>query len=242
MEKQTFMNLTIRNTQLMAYALFNFSNIIGIVLTMFGLFKVLTPQDIPLWVSICNGVFWGVCNLLAYLLLSRISTNLPTRNVVKWIGVILFVVALLSIVFDVYRTSYELSSLELSSVNAIFFILKTVSLLYLFGAIVRNNSTCKRAKVAVNVLFVIAFVGVYFASQIIPLVISHEGLEILNIIQSLTYLVCTYFLFTSDVFDGQTNNEPIPVGAYRFWNRYFTWYIVTIMCSAFFLILFMPLS
>ena len=173
-------------------------------------------------------------------MLSRVAANLPTHNVMKHVGIFVFVVSLLSVAFDFYRMNSEVSTMEFTSYNAVFFILKTAPLLYLFGVIVRNNPACRKAKVAINMLYIIAFIVFFLASQVVPQSMYYAGREMLNIFQCLAYLVCTYALFTSDVFGGQTDYEPASKGAYRFWNKYFTWYIVAIFGSVLLLAISLP--
>lgn len=240
MEKKTFMNLSVRNTQLVGYALFNLSSFVAIILVLLELSGLLTNKDILQWVNVFNGIFFALCSFVAYLMLSQVAANLPTRNVMKQVGIFVFVVSLFSVAFDFYQMNNEINTMLFTISNAIFFILKTAPLLYLFGVIVRNNPACRKAKVAINVLYFIAFIVMFLASQVVPLFMSHVGLEMLNILQCLAYLVCTYVLFTSDVFGGQTDYEPASKGAYRFWNKYFTMYIVTIFGSALLLALIIP--
>jgi hypothetical protein len=232
MEKNTFMNLSVRNSQLVGYALLNLSSLMGVFFTLLGLVGVLTADDIPHWVGVFNESLFAVCNLVAYLVLGKIAVNLPTRNVMKHVGIFLFFVAILSVAFRCYRINHELSPMEFSVFNALFFVLETPVFLYLFGVIVRNNPTCQNAKLAINVIYWVSFISASILLQIIvPLFNFRVGLDLLDIIKCLTWMACSYVLFTSEVFSGQINTDPAPKGAYRFWNKYLTWYLVTILGS-----------
>lgn len=240
MEKNTFMNLSVRNSQLVGYTLFNLTSLVGLIFSFLGLLGVLTVNDIPHWVGVFNESFFAVCSLVAYLILSKIAVNIPTRNIMKYVGIFLFVVAILSVAFRCYRINHELSSLEYSVFNALFFVLKTPVFLYLFGVIVRNNSTCRKAISAINVIYWVTFIGVFVLSQImIPLFNFKAGLDLLEIIQCLTWMACSYVLFTSDVFSGHVNTDPSPKGSYRFWNKYFTWYLITMFGTVILMAIFM---
>lgn len=230
MEKQTCMNFSIRNTQLISFLLFNISTLVGITLTILALFGVSNLTNISSWIN----PFFAVCSLMAYLLLSRIANNLPTRNVTKYVGVILCVIAILSFIFSLYRNSYEVTPTQLIFFKALFGLLKTVLSLYLLGVIVRNNSNCSRAKRIINVYFIVVVIGGIFAPSLLP----SEGLKVASILIDLTSIVCTYILFSSDVFSGATNHEPAPKGAYRFWNKYFAWYIIVTLALSVFGVLF----
>ena len=235
------MNLSVGNTQLVGYTLFNLSGLVGIILTLLGLMGVLTVDDIPQWIGVFNESFFAVCYLVSYLMLSKIAANLPTRNVMKYVGVFLFVVAIFSVVFRCYHNNHELSPMELSVFNALFFALKVSPLLYLFGVIVRNNSTCRKAILSINVIYAVSFVCVYlFSAIVLPIFQFKAGPALLDILQGLVWIVYSYVLFTSEVFGGQMNTEPAPKGAYRFWNKYFTWYIITMLGSAILMVAFIP--
>jgi hypothetical protein len=237
MEKNTLMNLSVRHSQLASFALFNLSGLTAIILILLGLAGVLTANDIPQWVGYFNETFFAMCSLVAYLMLSRIAANLPTSKGMKYVGVFLFIVALLSVAFRYYRTHYELSTLEFSGFNALFFLLKTAPILYLFGAIVRNNPDCRKAKLSIHAMYAVAFIGQYIvASLVIPALQWWAGLEIIDMVSGIAWIAGSYVLFTSDAFSGQADSSPTQKGAYRFWNKYMTWYIITMLGSTFLLI------
>lgn len=232
MEKNTPMNLSVRNTQLTGFTLFSLSTLAGIIFTLSGLMGILTVNDIPQWVGYFNETLFAVCSLVAYLMLSRIAANVATRNVMKHVGIFLFIVALFSVAFRYYRTHYELGSIEYSVFNALFFLLKAAPVLYLFGAIVRNNPDCRKAKLSIHAIYAVAFICQYLvASLVIPAFQCWAGLEVMDMVSEAAWIAGSYALFTSDVFGGQADNSPAPKGAYRFWNKYMTWYVVTMLGS-----------
>lgn len=232
MEKNTPMNLSVRNTQLTGFTLFNLSTLAGIIFTLSGLMGILTVNDIPQWVGIFNETLFAVCSLVAYLMLSRIAANVATRNVMKHVGIFLFIVALFSVAFRYYRTHHELGSIEYSVFNALFFLLKAAPVLYLFGAIVRNNPACRKAKLSIHAIYAVAFICQFITVSImLPVFHFPAGLGLFDILSSLVWIAGSYALFTSDVFGGQADSSPAPKGAYRFWNKYMTWYVVTMLGS-----------
>ena len=68
MEKNTPMNLSVRNTQLTGFTLFSLSTLAGIIFTLSGLMGILTVNDIPQWVGYFNETLFAVCSLVAYLM------------------------------------------------------------------------------------------------------------------------------------------------------------------------------
>ena len=65
----------------------------------------------------------------------------------------------------------------------------------------------------------------------VPLLKTSVSLDVLELIKCVVWMAGTYILFTSNVFNGQSNVEPAPKGAYRFWNKYFTWFIITMFAT-----------
>lgn len=228
MNNELSVNHGVRKTQLTAYMLNNFSCLVLIVLVILGLLGVMKASDIPQWVTLFNGIVFSFTGLVSYLLLSRISANVSTRNVVKYAGIFWFVGNMLAVTFDYYRFNYEVSTIAFSCCNAILFIVKTASMLYLFGCIVRNNPDCRSARTSINLLYIVTFLLMYVGSALaVPLLKTSVSLDVLELIKCVVWMAGTYILFTSSVFNGQSNVEPAPQGAYRFWNKYFTWFIVT---------------
>lgn len=232
MKNEQFESHGVRNTQLAAYILNNVSCLVLIVLVILGLLGVMKASDIPQWVTLFNGTVFSFTGLVSYLLLSRIAANVATRNVVKYAGIFWFVGNMMAVAFDYYRFNYEVSTIAFSCCNAILFIVKTASMLYLFGCIVRNNPDCRSARTAINLLYIVTFLLMYVGSAIaVPLLKTSVSLDLLELIKCVVWIIGSYILFTSSVFNGQTSVEPAPKGAYRFWNKYFTWYIVTMFAT-----------
>ena len=221
-----------RKTQLTAYMLNNFSCLVLIVLVILGLLGVMKASDIPQWVTLFNGIVFSFTGLVSYLLLSRISANVSTRNVVKYAGIFFFVGNMLTVAFDYYKFNYEVSDFAFSCCNAFLFIVKLVPMLYLFGSIVRNNPNCQNARRAINLLYIVTYVFMFVGSNFaVPLLKTYVAFDVLELIKYVVWMAGTYILFTSSVFNGQSNVEPAPQGAYRFWNKYFTWFIVTMFAT-----------
>ena len=239
MGKTRFMNLSVKHTQLLAYILFILSSLTAVFLIGAGKFGILIAQDIPKEVGHFNRFFFAVCSLASYLVLSQITANLATRKVIKNVGIFLFIIEILSAIFNMYNMNNELSSVAFSCYNAFFFVMKSAPILYLWGVIVRNNPDCKRAKVAINVMFAICFLFIYIAPQAMILIAPNNinDLEFLDVIQCLTYISCSYVLYTSEVFNGEISKEAAPKGAYRFWNKYFTWFIIVLFAMPILLII-----
>lgn len=237
MEKNDFVTNNVRGTQIKAFVLHNLSGLAYIVFTLVGMWGILKAEDIPQWVTLFNGTLFSVCGLVAFLMLSRISANVATRNAVKYAGICWFVASVLSDVFHFYNFGIDVASPLYSYINSLLYIFKTGSYLYLFGCIVRNNPDCRKAKWAINVFFILGFVGTYVISVLsIPVFKSYVLANVVDFVNQFVCFACTYVLFTSDVFNGQTSDEPAPKGAYRFWNKYFTWYVVTLFGTVFLLI------
>lgn len=233
MDNKPYLSPSVRKTQLAAYMLNNFSNLILTVIIVLGLLGVLKASDIPQWATLFNGTVFSLTELVSFLLLSRISANVATRNVVKYAGIFGFVGCMLTVAFNFYRFNYEISTITFTCCNAFLFIAKLAPMLYLFGSIVRNNPECRIARTAINTLYIVVYVLIYIGSNIaIPLMKTHVFLDVLELVKYAVWMASTYVLFTSSVFEGQTSTEPAPKGAYRFWNKYFTWYIVTMFATA----------
>jgi len=222
-------SLDIRKIQLSAIILFclfpivqfigNLCNILGLIDTP----NMIVPQTVIHIASLAD----AICILAAYLFLTRITSNFPTRLTIKNVGIFLFIVHLLSFAYNIYLQNSDIHSITpilQSSISAIFSILKTAPILYLFGIIARNNPDCRQAKNAITVNVIMA--------QIVPAIMYQVSLGDSNIIllssllSSLFTILSAYMLFTSDVFNGQISHEAAPKGAYRFWNKYMGWYFI----------------
>ena len=221
-------SLDVKKIQLSAIillCLFPFIQIIETLCNISGIIDkdIIVPQTITHIGSLVN----AICGLTAYLLLTRITSNLPTRLTIKNVGIFLFIVHLLSLAYNIYLQNSDIHSITpilRSSISSIFFILKITPILYLCGVISRNNSGCRQAKNAITIYVVMA--------QIVPTIMRQVCLADINIIQlsaflsSLFTILSIYMLFTSDVFNGQISHEAAPKGAYRFWNKYMGWYFI----------------
>lgn len=229
METLNNKSLDVKKIQLSAIillCLFPFIHIIETLCYISGIIDSpnnIIPQTIIHIVSLVD----AVCVLTAYLLLTQITSNFPTRLTIKNVGIFLFIIHLLSIGYNIYLQNCDIHSISIilrGSIPSLFFILKTFPLLYLFGVISRNNPECRQAKNAILINVVMA--------QIAPSIMKQVCFGDINIIRlsallsSLFTILSIYMLFTSDVFNGKISLEASPKGAYRFWNKYMTWYFI----------------
>ena len=232
METSYNKSLDVKKIQLSAIillCLFPFIQAIATLCNTLGIIdgqNPIAPQTIIHIGSLIN----AICGLTAYLLLTRITSNLPTRLTIKNVGIFLFIVYLLSIAYNIYLQNSDIHTITpilRSSISSTFFILKITPILYLCGVISRNNPECRQAKNAITIYVVMA--------QIVPTIMRQVCLTDINIIQlsafltSLFTILSIYMLFTSDVFNGKISHEAAPKGAYRFWNKYMGWYFIALI-------------
>lgn len=240
MNKFFLSNQTVRNLQLWIICLILYPSVFNIILDALSIFGINILKDIPITASIIYRLFDVTTCFIAYRLAYNITSNLATRKVIKYVGIILPLIGLYSVSIIFYGMYHEIAPTTHSLLNSFSFFIKTGTFLYMFGIIVRNNPDCKKAKqaITINVLCqILSLVSV----QALPLYTEPTQMTligaIIQIIANLVDISTLYLLFTSEIFNGKLNHEPAPKGAYRFWNKYFTWYIITTFGFTFLLVI-----
>jgi len=217
--------------QFTAVMLLLFPLFVSLILNVGFLFEV-KFMDISAMVTNVYLFMVAVCSLVAYLLLGRIASSPVTGNVVRWVGIFLFLLELCDIGFHAYKEAYGMGTMAYSLSSGLFMLLEVFSTFYMFGVIVRNNPSCRRAVCAITVNVLGAHILFIILSQTLPLLVNQVHwayIQFVDVVKVLIVLGTYYALFTSEVFGGKKSAFQAPEGAYRFWNKYLTWFVITVI-------------
>ena len=162
----------------------------------------------------------------SYILLSKIATKQATTIVLRRIAIAIMLLVMANLAFTYYKNFHETTNLAAQGFSSLFFLAKTVIYLYLYGVIYRNNSEDKKGRQALMGMFLTSYV---IESLWYHLFILHGNI-LLNtaggVVCELVALFFVYRFFTSDIFSGKKSSEPTPKGTYKFWNKFFTLWLV----------------
>lgn len=162
----------------------------------------------------------------ALILLSKMAEKMATAIVLRRTAIGILLLTLVNLGIQYYKNEYPVSSITASLIPSLFFLVKTVLYLYLYGVIYRNNSEEKKGRQALMGMFIVSYVVSTLWQAIFMLHFNLQVLAIGNLVISLFSLFFGYRFFTSAIFSGKKNCEPSPKGTYKFWNKFFTLYLV----------------
>jgi hypothetical protein len=172
------------------------------------------------------------------ILLSKLAAKPATTIVLRRVALPIMAIGLLSVYFDFYRYNNELLNIAAVGVRSLFYIVKVVIWLYLFGVIYRENKEDKEGCKALNGYFWVSYIITWLIGNSLGFINSIQAVYAINIILTLTCLFFVCKFLTSAIFCGEKSCEPIEKGAFKFWNKFFKlWLIFFFGCSLLFAIL-----
>ena len=160
------------------------------------------------------------------ILLSKLAAKPATTIVLRRVALPIMAIGLLSVYFDFYKYNNEVLSITAVGGRSLFYIVKVVILLYLYGVIYRENKEDKEGCKALFGYFWVSYIITWLVGNSFIFIQSIEVIYVLNIILSLTYLFFVYKFLTSAIFCGEKSCEPIEKGAFKFWNKFFTLWLI----------------
>jgi hypothetical protein len=172
------------------------------------------------------------------ILLSKLAAKPATTIVLRRVALPIMAIGLLSVYFDFYRYNNELLNITAVGVRSLFYIVKVVIWLYLFGVIYRENKEYKEGCKALNGYFWVSYIITWLIGNSLGFINSIQAVYAINIILTLTCLFFVCKFLTSAIFCGEKSCEPIEKGAFKFWNKFFKlWLIFFFGCSLLFALL-----
>ena len=160
------------------------------------------------------------------ILLSKLAAKPATTIVLRRVALPIMAIGLLSVYFDFYRYNNEVLNITAVGVRSLFYIVKVVIWLYLFGVIYRENKEYKEGSKALNGYFWVSYIITWLVGNSFIFIQSIEVIYVLNIILYLTSLFFVYKFLTSAIFCGEKSCEPIEKGAFKFWNKFFKLWLI----------------
>ena len=156
-----------------------------------------------------------LCATLGYGILAMLAANKPTRVLTATMSILTLFVLLIK--FYAYNIIPE-------GVFMLSALIILIAKLYMFGVIVINNKSDKRLKKSIDVMFYIILVTSALGG-FVPVI----GSSVYNIICCILYvpsIIAIFYFVRSSAFSGYKSGAPVMLGAYEFWNKYFTIYII----------------
>lgn len=160
------------------------------------------------------------------ILLSKLAAKPATTIVLRRVALPIMAIGLLSVYFDFYRYNNELLNITAVGVRSLFYIVKVVIWLYLYGVIYRENKEYKEGSKALNGYFWVSYIITWLVGNSFIFIQSIEVIYVLNIILTLTCLFFVCKFLTSAIFCGEKSCEPIEKGAFKFWNKFFKLWLI----------------
>ena len=187
--------------------------------TAIGIFFLTTFPYINKLITINGFSLNYPLSAILYGILATIASNKPTR-----IAVAMLAVANLLSTSIIAFIPKEQPYILYSNALAIIFILRTTATLYMYGTVVRNNNEDKALSLSVNTIFSITLCSTGISMIFIPP--YHE--VILCIFNILDILECIAFFFfaRSSALCGTYSNDQPSERSYKFWNKYFKYYLI----------------
>lgn len=160
------------------------------------------------------------------ILLSKLAAKPATTIVLRRVALPIMAIGLLSVYFDFYRFNNEVLNITAVGVRSLFYIVKVVIWLYLYGVIYRENKEDKEGCRALNGYFWVSYIITWLVGNSFIFIQSIEVIYVLNIILTLTCLFFVCKFLTSAIFCGEKSCEPIEKGAFKFWNKFFKLWLI----------------
>lgn len=166
-------------------------------------------------------------HIMLYGILALIASNKPTRISVA-------LISFLSLICLFFYSNPPSSYGIFFIINLIISLCQLTIRLYMYGVVVRNNQLDNKSLISINVLFgimlfqlildTIIYLILLFSDSIMPLIITYRNCIL--IICNLVSCIAFFFFVRSAAFSGIYDNTQLIKGAYRFWNKYFKYYLI----------------
>jgi hypothetical protein len=230
----------IKKTQLLALALWIWPEVVNLINNICKFFGGNNLLNLD-WNTPAYYVYQTTVALTitaSLILLSKLAAKPATTIVLRRVALPIMAIGLLSVYFDFYRYNNELLNITAVGVRSLFYIVKVVIWLYLFGVIYRENKEDKEGCKALNGYFWVSYIITWLIGNSLGFINSIQAVYAINIILTLTCLFFVCKFLTSAIFCGEKSCEPIEKGAFKFWNKFFKlWLIFFFGCSLLFAIL-----
>lgn len=228
MENTPSCKCNVRHFQWLALAFWVWPELVNLINNLCKLFGCNNLLNMD-WNTPAYYVYWTTVVLTtatAMLLLSKMATKPATTIVLRRMVLPVMAIGLLSIAFDFYRYNNELLNITAIGVRSLFYIVKVVIWLYLFGVIYRENKEDKEGCRALYGYFLVNYIITWLVGNSFIFILSIEVIYVLNIILYLTSLFFVYKFLTSAIFCGEKSCEPIEKGTFKFWNKFFKLWLI----------------
>ncbi len=190
-----------------------------------GLFAFLTLPYLGYYLEKIIGNEFFIRYLLysiIYAILAICASNKPTRVSTAIFSVAELIIWNTLLLIDVENEVYKMLQIIMITYILIF------SRYYMYGVIKRNNNLNKYAALSLNTMVALDLF-LLLINPIIPLI--HNVYQYIIIITNHIYFIAFFFFARSEAFSGEyCKTQPIK-GAYKFWNKYFTYFFITIGIS-----------
>lgn len=234
----TDQKLVVRKVQLIAFGFFAIPSVITILL------EVLNMSGHPLteWVSgedmttfqLNRGLIGTIATCVAYYAISVIATNKATSLLMAVMSTAMMAIGITRFTVFLFYTGEGWSNVAAQLLYTSFYLVTMLLTFYMLGVLERNNPTALRTKRAALIIFWMGYIVPLFCANVIqilavwlPIIMS-----IYTIVMDGVVLVGYYMLMTSEAFAGRTDNSPTPKGAYKVWNRYFKYFLWSLLGMA----------
>ena len=177
------------------------------------------------------GIFSASTTLIAYVLLSIIATNRTTSTLMRNVGLSLAIIGVVRTLFYFFYTGEGWTNIGVQLINMAFYWVPTLIVFYMLGTLERNNPNHLQTKKAALIIFWIGFIIPLFLTQaVMALCIEYLTIYYLYLIMMDCLVLYGYYLLChSEAFSGRTDNSPAPKGAYKVWNKYYNYFLLSIL-------------
>ena len=234
----TDQKLVVRKIQLIAFGFFAIPSVITILL------EVLNMSGHPLteWVSgedmttfqLNRGLIGTIATCVAYYAISVIATNKATSLLMAVMSTAMLAIGITRFTVFLFYTGEGWSNVASQLLYSAFYFVTMLLTFYMLGVLERNNPTALRTKRAALIIFWMGYIVPLFCVQAIKLLAAWSPIimNIYFIVIEGVVLWGVYMLMTSEAFAGRTDNSPTPKGAYKVWNRYFKYFLWSLLGMA----------
>ncbi len=175
-------------------------------------------------ITTCINIIKGLLTPIALILLSAIASNKATRNITRATSVI-YIILLIIGEFGRLTTSHISAQLILSAV----YFIRTIATLYAFGVITRNNQLNGKIQKAFNIYFVLNYLISFIIHNVTWFFLNTAIYWSICAIIAICNVALIYQIINSNIFDGNMACDTSSKNPYKFWNKYFKWWLISII-------------
>ncbi len=226
---------TVKKLQLMAFGVFAVPFVFSICSYLLAMIEFapsewMSDMDASVYKYIIGTLSAGT-TLMAYTILSILATNRTTGVLMRNVGIALAAIGIVKTLFYFFYTGEGWTNIGISLINTAFYLVPTLIIFYMLGTLERNNPNCLQTKKAALIIFWIGFIIPLFLTQaVMALCIEYPTIYYLYLIMMDCLVLYGYYLLChSEAFSGRTDNSPAPKGAYKVWNKYYNYFLLSIL-------------